>query len=311
MILVNGATGIGTGWSTDIPCYNPLDLIKNIQRKLAGENYVEMKPWYKGFKGSVYEVEDNTYITKGNYTIKGNTLKISELPIGVWTEKYKETIESFLIDSKNPNKKQYVRNYTSQSTDCDIDFEIVFTPGVLQNLDKPDTQHITKLEKLFKLVSVINSSNMVYYDSANQIKKTNSVFDILDEFISVRVKHYTLRKAHLLKELQGVIDILALKMRFIRDFISGKIKIMNVAKKQIVAQLKTLGYPVLGKSAEDTEEGNSDYDILLKMPIYSLTLEKIEELEKKLKTNKNEHTALLGKSETTLWEEDLNILVNS
>ena len=73
-----------------------------------------------------------------------------------------------------------------------------------------------------------------YYDSENQIKKTNSVFDILDEFISVRVKHYTLRKAHLLKELQGVIDILALKMRFIKDFISGKIKIMNVAKKQIV-----------------------------------------------------------------------------
>ena len=70
-----------------------------------------MKPWYKGFKGSVYEVEENTYITKGNYTIKGNTLKITELPIGVWTEKYKETIESFLIDSKNTNKKQYVRNY--------------------------------------------------------------------------------------------------------------------------------------------------------------------------------------------------------
>ena len=104
MILVNGATGIGTGWSTDIPCFNPLDLIKNIQRKLAGEKYVEMKPWYKGFRQRYTRFEDNTYITKGNYTIKGNTLKITELPIGVWTEKYKETIESFLIDSKNPNK---------------------------------------------------------------------------------------------------------------------------------------------------------------------------------------------------------------
>ena len=314
MLLVNGATGIGTGWSTDIPCYNPMDLIKNIKRKLDGKNYVQMKPWYRGFKGSVYEVEENTYITKGNYTIKGNTLKITELPIGVWTEKYKETIESFLIDSKNPNKKQYVRNYISQSTDCDIDFEIVFAPNVIASLNKPDTQHITKLEKLFKLVSVVNASNMVYYDSKNRIKKTSSVFEILDEFIQVRVSHYTLRKAHMLKELQSVINILELKMRFIKDFISGKIKIMNVAKKQIVAQLKSMKYPIIND--DDTGDGDdsgsdSCYDILLRMPIYSLTLEKIDELQKKLDDNQSKHHILSGKSETDLWEADLNVLVNS
>ncbi len=28
MILVNGANGIGTGWKTSIPCYNPLDIIQ-------------------------------------------------------------------------------------------------------------------------------------------------------------------------------------------------------------------------------------------------------------------------------------------
>ena len=27
MILVNGDQGIGTGWSTNIPCFNPKDLI--------------------------------------------------------------------------------------------------------------------------------------------------------------------------------------------------------------------------------------------------------------------------------------------
>ena len=130
-----------------------------------------------------------------------------------------------MIDSKNPNKKQYVRNYISQSTDCDIDFEIVFAPNVIASLNKPDTQHITKLEKLFKLVSVVNAGNMVYYDSENRIKKTSSVFEILDEFINVRISHYTLRKAYMLKELQSVINVLELKMRFIKDFISGKIKI--------------------------------------------------------------------------------------
>ena len=315
VLLVNGATGIGTGWSTDIPCYNPLDLIKNIQRKLNGEDYVQMKPWYRGFKGSVYEIDGNQYITKGNYAIMGNTLKITELPIGVWTEKYKETIESFLIDSKNPNKKQYVRSYVSQSTDCDIDFEIVFAPGVLDTLNKPDTDSITKLEKLFKLVSVINSSNMVYYDSNHKIKKTNSVFEILDEFVNVRTAHYTLRKNDILSKLDKVINLLQIKMRFIKDFISGKIKIMNVTKKSIVQQLTKLGYPSLSKIDGDSEtestNENGKYDVLLRMPIYSLTTEKIDELQKQLDDNRNKYSTLSSKTEVTLWQEDLNDLVNS
>jgi len=27
MVLVNGSSGIGTGWSTDIPCYNPREIV--------------------------------------------------------------------------------------------------------------------------------------------------------------------------------------------------------------------------------------------------------------------------------------------
>ena len=31
MLLINGTSGIGTGWSTNIPCFNPKDIIKNIK----------------------------------------------------------------------------------------------------------------------------------------------------------------------------------------------------------------------------------------------------------------------------------------
>lgn len=42
MILVNGAEGIGTGWSTNIPSYNPKDLVANIKRLMNGEELQEM-----------------------------------------------------------------------------------------------------------------------------------------------------------------------------------------------------------------------------------------------------------------------------
>ena len=34
MILVNGTKGIGTGFSTDIPCFNPLEIINYLKNKL-------------------------------------------------------------------------------------------------------------------------------------------------------------------------------------------------------------------------------------------------------------------------------------
>ena len=52
-VLVNGAHGIGTGYSTDIPTYNPLDIVANIRRMIAGDVMEPMHPWFKGFTGAV------------------------------------------------------------------------------------------------------------------------------------------------------------------------------------------------------------------------------------------------------------------
>lgn len=50
MVLVNGSEGIGTGWSTFVPNYNPRDIVENIKRLIADEPMLPMEPWYKGFK---------------------------------------------------------------------------------------------------------------------------------------------------------------------------------------------------------------------------------------------------------------------
>lgn len=53
--------GIGTGFSTDIMCYNPKDIIAYLKNKLQGtqgihgiqdleENTIDFMPYYEGFK---------------------------------------------------------------------------------------------------------------------------------------------------------------------------------------------------------------------------------------------------------------------
>mmetsp|Transcript_33569 Transcript_33569/g.28370 ORF Transcript_33569/g.28370 Transcript_33569/m.28370 type:complete len:98 (-) Transcript_33569:1543-1836(-) len=45
MVLINGAAGIGTGWSTSVPCYNPLDLITCIKNTLNNKTLPILKPY--------------------------------------------------------------------------------------------------------------------------------------------------------------------------------------------------------------------------------------------------------------------------
>ena len=58
MLLVNGAQGIGTGWSSSVPNFNPRDLIENIRKLINAEQPVmddlsPMMPWYQGFQGTI------------------------------------------------------------------------------------------------------------------------------------------------------------------------------------------------------------------------------------------------------------------
>ena len=104
MILVNGCEGIGTGFSTKIPCYNPIQIVDNLKRMMRGEDIEEMSPWYRGYNGNIIKLNDKTFISRGKYTfVDTNTVVIDELPIGIWTDTYKELLE------KNSHMTQLVR----------------------------------------------------------------------------------------------------------------------------------------------------------------------------------------------------------
>lgn len=53
LVLVNGCEGVGTGWSTRVPMYNPIDIIDNLIRKMSNEPMVELMPWVNGFQGNL------------------------------------------------------------------------------------------------------------------------------------------------------------------------------------------------------------------------------------------------------------------
>jgi DNA topoisomerase-2 len=153
MILVNGTEGIGTGFSTKIPPFNPIDIINNIKNIINNKKIQKMIPWWKNFKGKVVEIEENIYEIHGVYKIKKDKLIITELPIGEWTSNYKEFLEKILIDKKKDNS---FISYTDSNTDTAVYFELTFKNDYLSD-------NIETTAKSFHLIKKYSTTNMHLY----------------------------------------------------------------------------------------------------------------------------------------------------
>ena len=308
MVLINGIIGIGTGFSCNIPCYNPEEIIKIYKTLLKSDdldkslkNVKELKPYYSGHKGSV-EKDGNKYISKGIFRrVSPNQIEITELPVGTWTQDYKEFLEKYI--EKNPKK---LKDYESHYTENSVRFVLHFESGIVNDLlefDK-DTTH-TKFEKEFKLITskMLSTTNMHMFNEKGTITKMKNVSEIIKEFYKFRLVWYQKRKDYIIDKLKNELLYLDAKIKFILDIIEERLKINNRKKSDIEEYLENNEYP----KKKNESDGKTSYDYLIKMPIWNLTYEKKEELLKELNNKKDMLSAIEKKAIETMWLEDIEV----
>ncbi|ORX87626.1 DNA topoisomerase II [Basidiobolus meristosporus CBS 931.73] len=316
MILVNGGEGIGTGWSSMIPNFNPMDLVENLRRKMRGEEVVKMIPWYRGFKGSIIPVSDDKYQVSGIIRkISDTKIEITELPVRSWTQTYKEFLES-LLDDKGKGEP-FIKDYKEYHTHTSVHFEIELSEAKMKEAEEEG------LEKKFKLTNFISTSNMVCFDKNLKIKKYPTPEAILEEFFEIRLDFYSRRKEWRLNQMNQKKEELENKARFVQEIIDGTLIVQNKKKLHILNELKARGYKAIDKTkkkdtnadedeAEDepaNDEGINGYNYLLSMPIWSLTKEKVDQLLEEIAKINQEVSDLMEKTPINLWEADLEEFV--
>ena len=320
MVLVNGSKGIGTGFSTDIMCYNPLQIINKLQLMLKSEPHdIDIEPYYQGFKGTIAPIEDNKknnkYLIKGVFEKIGeNKIRITELPVGIWTQDYKEYIES-LIDQKKKDTKAIVKDYVDMSTDINVDFTIEFHSGILKELLIKTTdisgncnERVTGLEKLLKLYTTHTTTNMHLFDSNEHLRKFNSASEIIEEYYEVRLAFYDKRKKYQIDALEKELVLLSNKARFINDNLSGKIDLRRKKKDEIVEIFTKLKYDPLGDGVVGVSSTNFNY--LIKMPMDSVTEEAVEKLMREKREKEKELAILDGITIENIWLNELTTFKN-
>mgnify|MGYP001280121399 CR=1 FL=1 len=297
MLLVNGAAGIGTGWSTSIPPFNPLDIIDRLSNIITGKPVQPMTPWFRGFTGSVQAIPNaSKYLVFGKWSwSSARTLVISELPVGTWTNNYKEFLEKAL-DGQPPFKKEDVMSVQSNHTDTSVHFTIKFSASLAEKLRQDEQLLIKK----FKLVSTVDTANMHAFDATGTMKKYRNELEILREFFVLRLEFYKQRKQRQLDNLQLSLNVLQQKVRFLQMVVNGEFTFKGRRKDALIAELLS----------KQIAQLNGSFDYLLNMPMWNMTADKIQEFVSKGIATQEQISTLAQCSPETLWLHDLNVIKN-
>ena len=174
---------------------------------------------------------------------------------------------------------------------------------------------INYIELKFKLTTSKSLNNLHLYNNSNTIQKFKNIYEIMDLHFHVRKNLYSKRKASILYEIKNKISILEAKINFINEIINETITIYKNTKSNIIKQLFDKNYllihnNVINETSDfDFENINNEYDYLIKLPIYSLSKDKIDELEKELEKLNNDYTTLFNKTIEEIWIEELDELL--
>lgn len=338
LILVNGSSGIGTGYSSSIPQYNVEDIIEWERVWIStGGKVIEdlgngviisegpvLIPYYRGFKGRV-EIAGTKAITYGVIEDMGkNKYRVTELPIGKksWSiTKFKEKLDDML-------EKKVIKDYDMLGDEKEINFVITEDPDGLK----------MSLENL-GLIDVVHTSNMVLFTDDKTLKKYETVEEILNVFCAKRLELYKIRHTGDIKNLQEDLKYIENKIRFItevnlEDSNDKRLILKGRKAKDIQEEMEKRGYDKKfqkrrGKKKDDEEEDDDDiedgegdekkeqdekkengvwnYKYLLSQHINSVTEEKMNSLIKERDKVKDEIVKLKKQTPEEIWLSELEI----
>ena len=318
LLLVNGSLGIGTGFSTEILPHSPRDLVAALRQRLTGASADltahELTPWWDGFRGPVTMVADGRKVqTRGIYQFLDddtNRVRITELPVGVWTKDYKTFLDDLVSGSgsssgaaesksETASAAKVLKSFQEAYNEVDVEFVLTLDPEYYHEA----RTFPAEFEKKFRLMNSTSLANMVAFDCDGHIRRFPSAGAILESFYVKRIGGYVSRKANELARLDALAQELDARVRFVRAVVSGKLVVANAEDADLLAGLKGLDLPALSGSGD----GLHGYEYLLRMRVDRLKAAAIAELEKELAAVRATRDTLALKSAEDLWLADLDV----
>lgn len=342
MILINGANGIATGYSTFIPQFDPLVLVDTIVKiltnNLTGNEENELIPYYRGYKGSIFREVGNKFISCGKmeFSPDYSHITITEIPIGNNLSKSFLGYDLFLknllagkeqepesddvsvkVDIK-PTKKVFksafidaMDDYENHCNPIFANFVIYFDKEKLKQLVQ--TYELDDFYSLLELKQYISLNNMHVLvpnitNNSNYIKKYESIMDILYDFISIRLYYYDIRIINILNDTIYKLECEKAKHKFIKDVSDKVFELKTEPAEEMIVKFRKHEYLQFSGGqiyGPDDMDINGGYNHLLEIKISSFTDKKLASIENNINELSNivEYYDSINNKE--LWRKEL------
>ncbi len=290
VVLVNGARGIASGFSTLIPAYNPLDLVAWIRKWIKSparevRHATKLVPWYRGFTGTVSLCSDGrAWTSAGTLGFeKDNAWHVRELPVGLWTGKFKEYLEG-MASTKRKNLVTSISTYNTPNT---VHFKFRAAKHFIPSINHAHNLNVLQQKHSLKNMTAIDEKGVpVTFESAEVL---------LYRFCSFRLPFYEKRRQFLLRRLQREQHIAVNKVQYIRAIIEHQLD-MAQETGPLEKSFAALGLVRI----EDS------YAYLLNIPTsHVMSKARADDLESKATALAQEVTLIQASSPELLWLADL------
>ena len=311
LLVINGALGIGTGFSTNIPPHNPSDVLSLLRDRLALRRDtlagLALQPWWYGFTGNVQRTTDTTWVTKGKAVWDDTkyTITISELPVGTWTKDYKTYLDTLCTNTRVSDKEKEIKPVLESFDDLYNDTEVKFVLYFNQDTYFEMRTDAPAAEKMLQLNTTWHTTNMVCFSPEMKIKRYGTVGDMMEDYYQVRLKGYETRKELEMKRLERELVEYDAKARFLLAVLEDRIDLRRKSDEAIVEAMKAHSLPALD-SMEKPDSVDS-YEYLLRMRMDRVKASAVEDARKHVELARVALETLRATTVQTLWANDLDV----
>ena len=307
LLAINGALGIGTGFSTNIPPHNPSDVLALLRDRLylrrdtlAG---LVLQPWWYGFKGTMHRTADSTWQTKGLATWDDakHTITVTELPVGTWTKDYKAYLDTLCTGDKEKGIKPTLESFDDLYNDTEVKFVLYFDSDTYFEMRTDQAA----ADKMLQLTTTWHTTNMVCFSPEMKIKRYATIGDIMEDYYQVRLKGYETRKELELRRLERELAEYDAKARFLLALLEDRMDLRRKTDEAIVEALKAEGLPALDNMA--SPDSVDSYEYLLRMRMDRVKASAVEDARKHVEAVKVALETLRGTKAEDLWIRDLEV----
>jgi len=200
IMLLNGAEGIGTGFSSVIPSFNHEDIIKSMISFVETGKVKKLKPYFRYYSEKVESDEKGRIITRMSFRQVGEKIFITELPKGYDAQKIYRHLNKHIDND-------FIKDYIDSTVDNVVNIELIFKRGQTPTLDE--------VEKTMGAVSSIVPNYTLITEKG--VKVFNTVEEILEVFTVQRIAVVKRRYELLIKDYEDRLTKNNEIIRFIKE----------------------------------------------------------------------------------------------